>query len=117
MTCRRKWQICSCLTLVTLAISALLLLPIPTQAESTMIQQTSELLTTSMTIARKYRLRSADFSVDKNGDVVMRCFNMSFVVAHNALDESPDFRDMMQDVHLQLTPDHNGINVKIGFAF
>jgi hypothetical protein len=116
MTSRRKRQVCSCLTLVTLAISALLLLPVPARAESITIQQTAELLNTSMTIARKYRLRSADFSVDKNGDVVMRCFNMSFVVAH-PLDESPDFRDMMQDVHLQLTPDHNGINVKIGFAF
>jgi hypothetical protein len=118
MTAQQKKRRCPCFKRTMLgALSALLLLPIPARADSINLQQTAELVNSGVAVVRKYGRRSADFSMNGDGDVVMHCLNMSLTVAHNTFDGSPDLREVIQDVHVQLTPNHDGINVKIGFAF
>jgi hypothetical protein len=100
-----------------LASALLILLPYSVRAESIYLKQTAELLSSGIAFAEKHAQRSADFTMDQNGNVVMRCLNMSFTVAHGALEETPALREMIQRLNVQLTPDHAGIKVKVGFAF
>jgi len=108
----------SCFKRITLlALSVFILLPHSVRAESIYLKQTAELLNSGIAFAEKHAQRSADFTMAQNGDVVMRCLNMSFTVAHGAFEETPALREMVQRLNVQLTPDHAGIKVKVGFAF
>ncbi len=61
---------------------------------------------------------SAAVKMNKNGDVVVKCFNyFSLPVTHHAFDDNPGMQRLMQRTTLQVEQKGRGVMVKMAYQF
>ncbi len=61
---------------------------------------------------------SAALKMNKDGDVVVKCFNyFSVPVTHHAFDDNPGMQRLMQRTTLQVEQKGRGVMVKLAFQF
>ncbi len=61
---------------------------------------------------------SAAVKMNKNGDIVVKCFNsFSLPIAHRAFEDNPAMQDLMQRTSLEVKQKGNGVMVKLACLF
>jgi hypothetical protein len=99
-------------------ISTLLLVPLNVHAEPLVLVRTAEVMDMINIIAEKNVKLSATLKMDKNGDMVVQCFNLfSVPVARTPFGDNPGIRKMAQRTRMQVEPKGKGVFVKLTFLF
>ena len=116
---RKKCQIKSFLRFFSkFLISTLLLVPLNTHAEPLVLVRTAEVIDMINIIAAKQVKLSATLKMDKNGDMVVQCFNLfSVPVARTPFGDNPGIQKMAQRTRMQVEPKGRGVFVKLTFLF
>jgi hypothetical protein len=115
---RIKCQIKSFVRFSPFLISALLSVPLNARAEPLVLVRTVEIMDMINMIAAKDIKLSATLKMDKNGDMVVQCFNLfSVPVARTPFGDNPGIRKMAQRTRMQVEPKGKGVFVKLTFLF
>ena len=67
--------------------------------------------------ARRDVRRSLVFAMNKGGNVVMQCANLSVTMVRQPFDDSLANWTMLQRLHLQVVPVNSGVKVKVALSF
>lgn len=119
MTTRQRSSKSSIVKRFSLFAATLILLLLPSNvfAESLLLVH----IVDQLDMAKLEKLRdvklSAVVNLNKQGDIVINCLNLSLPVARNPFDHNPGMQKLMQRTSLQVDPKGKGVMVKLAFAF
>jgi hypothetical protein len=67
--------------------------------------------------ARRDVRRSLVFAMNKGGDMVMQCADLSVTMVRQPFDDNLANRSMLQRLHLQVVPANSGVKVRVALSF
>ncbi len=99
-------------------MTAILLPPHAAFADPMVFVRTIEETDSSILSALKDAKLSAALKLDKNGDLVVRCFNVfSIPVSHNPFNDRQSIQKLIQRTQLQVDQKGKGVVAKLAFVF
>jgi hypothetical protein len=99
-------------------MTAILLPPIAAFADPLVFVRTIEEMDSTKLSALKDAKLSASLKLDKNGDMVVRCFNLfSVPVSHQPFNDSQSIQKLIRRTTLQVDQKGKGVVVKLAFIF
>jgi hypothetical protein len=103
--------------LASLSAALLLFLPRVVLAGAAEAVSTVQVLKKAVVPASTGDSQPLDFSIEPNGQLVMRCLSKPFTMAHETLEQAPALLEKVQNWKLQVEPSLSGFSLKVAYRF
>ncbi len=118
---RQRFSLSTLFKRLSLFVAALAFLSLPGNASADsllLVRIVDSIDLTRLSDELKDLKLSAAIKMNKDGDLVVKCFNaFSLPVAHHAFEDNPAMQKVMQRTSLEVKQKGNGVMVKLAFLF